>query len=167
MLVTVQSASSKFRGQRRKFSHGLLRTFEEHQQLPQEKDRMDNMSTIPRFLLSQRGIIWRTRLSISQTPTTSGTIIRYASKSVKKSSKSSKPLVLEKPTKFNPPSHGSRIRKDPPRYPGPQLSAEEQARQPTKQYPNMMPPEGSFLHWFINNRTIHLCITLVSSNTST
>jgi hypothetical protein len=74
--------------------------------------------------------------------------------------KPSKPLVLEKPTKFNPPSHGARLRKDPPRYPGPQLSAEQTAAQKTKKYPNMMPPEGTFLHWFMTNRSIHMYITL-------
>jgi hypothetical protein len=84
--------------------------------------------------------------------------IRNASN--KGSKKSSKPLVLEKPAKFNPPSHASRLRKDGPRYPGPQLSAEQLAVQKTKKYPNMMPPEGSFLHWFINNRSIHVYITL-------
>jgi len=38
------------------------------------------------------------------------------------------------------------------------VQKEEQAN---KQYPRMMPPEGSFLHWFLTNRSIHLWITLV------
>jgi hypothetical protein len=28
----------------------------------------------------------------------------------------------------------------------------------------MMPPEGSFMHWFIMNKTIHMWITLVLYN---
>jgi hypothetical protein len=68
--------------------------------------------------------------------------------------------VLEKPARFNPPSHGARLRKDPPRYPGPALSQEQRSAQQTKKYPNMMPPPGSFMHWFLNDRTIHLYITL-------
>ncbi|EDN91585.1 hypothetical protein SS1G_00988 [Sclerotinia sclerotiorum 1980 UF-70] len=79
-------------------------------------------STIPRFLLPRRSPLW----SLS----TKTTIRNASSKSKNNTSKQSgKPLVLEKPTKFNPPSHPARIRKDPPRYPGPQLSAEEIARQ--------------------------------------
>lgn len=69
--------------------------------------------------------------------------------------------ILEKPTQFNPPSHGSKLRKEAPRYPGPRLSAEEQATQKTKQYPNTQPPDGTFLHWFLNNRSIHMYITMV------
>lgn len=30
----------------------------------------------------------------------------------------------------------------------------------TKKYPNMMSPEGSFMHWFLTNRYIHLWITM-------
>ncbi|CZT00697.1 uncharacterized protein RAG0_08636 [Rhynchosporium agropyri] len=94
--------------------------------------------------------------------------IRHASKASKIPSKTpkpttkqpNKPFVLEKPAKFNPPSHGARLRKEAPRYPGPKLSEEEAARQRTKKYPNMMPPEGTFLHWFMHNRAIHLYITL-------
>jgi hypothetical protein len=46
------------------------------------------------------------------------------------------------------------------RYPGPALSEEEAARQKTKKYPNMLPPEGTFMYWFLNNRSIHIYITL-------
>ncbi|KAE8452793.1 hypothetical protein EG329_013065 [Mollisiaceae sp. DMI_Dod_QoI] len=115
---------------------------------------MPPTTSIPRFLLPQGGAIWRTRFI---QPSNASLFIRNASKSSKKSSK---PLVLQKPTKFNPPSHGSRRRTDAPRYPGPQLSAEEEAAQDAKKYPNMMPPQGSFMHWFLNNRSIHLYITL-------
>lgn len=114
-------------------------------------------ATIPRFLLPQRGLIWQAR---TFTISTSVRSARHASS--KAVPKSSKPRVLEKPDKFNPPSHGAKLRKEAKRYPGPPLSAQELAAQKTKQYPNMMPPEGSFMHWFITNRSIHIYITLVS-----
>ncbi|KAI9805448.1 MAG: hypothetical protein M1825_000699 [Sarcosagium campestre] len=78
-------------------------------------------------------------------------------------SPTSKPRVLEKPTKFTPPSHPARLpRRAPVNYPGPRLSATAQEIQKTKQYPHMMPAEGTFLHWFITNRKIHVYITLGS-----
>jgi hypothetical protein len=82
------------------------------------------------------------------------------------SSSSSKPVpksrLLEKPTRFNPPSHPARLprRNRQPAFSVP-LSAKEKAQQKTKQYPHMMPPEGSFFHWFLTNRTIHVWITMV------
>ncbi|KAK5137391.1 hypothetical protein LTR08_008969 [Meristemomyces frigidus] len=69
-----------------------------------------------------------------------------------------KPRVLEKPERFNPPSHPSRLRTKPKYYAD--LSIHERQTQKTKQYPHMMPPEGSFMHWFLTDRTIHLYITL-------
>ena len=71
-----------------------------------------------------------------------------------------KPRVLEKPDKFRPPSHPSRIRSK-PRYTGPPLSENERQAQKTRRYPHMMPAEGTFLHWFLSNRAIHVWITLV------
>lgn len=117
---------------------------------------MPPIASIPRFLLPLRSPLW------SLSPKTT---IRNASSKPKNSAskKPSKLLVLEKPSKFNPPSHPARLRKDPPRYPGPQLSAEEIARQSVRKYPNMMPPEGTFMHWFLNDKYIHVWITLVFS----
>ena len=80
--------------------------------------------------------------------------IRYAS-----TSPPPKPRVLEKPERFNPPSHPSRIRSK-PKYYSP-LSEHERQAQKTRRYPHMMPPEGSMMHWFLTDRTIHLYITLV------
>ncbi|EME50322.1 hypothetical protein DOTSEDRAFT_165466 [Dothistroma septosporum NZE10] len=69
-----------------------------------------------------------------------------------------KPRVLAQPDKFRPPSHPSRLRSKTPRYQyGPELTQEQKTK---KQYPHMMPPEGSFMHWFLTNRTIHLWISL-------
>ncbi|RFU26034.1 hypothetical protein B7463_g10302, partial [Scytalidium lignicola] len=114
---------------------------------------MSSAVSIPRFLLPRSSAIWRTRL-----PNSTLTIRHASAKASGK--KSSKPLVLEQPKKFNPPSHGARRPREGPRYPGPQLSAEERDVQKKKQYPNMMPPEGTFMHWFINNRSIHIYITM-------
>ncbi|POS86867.1 hypothetical protein EPUL_000668, partial [Erysiphe pulchra] len=79
---------------------------------------------------------------------------------VRNSSSRAQPHVLEKPEKFNPPSHGSRLRNPSIRYYGPQMTAEELAQQRIKKYPNMMPPEGTFMHWFLHNKLIHLWLSL-------
>ena len=73
------------------------------------------------------------------------------------------PRVLEKPTKFNPPSHGARIptSRRPQRTYGAPLTEAQREEQANKQYPRMMPPQGTFMHWFLTNRAIHLWITLV------
>ncbi|KAI1480766.1 hypothetical protein F4774DRAFT_70829 [Daldinia eschscholtzii] len=72
----------------------------------------------------------------------------------------SKPLVLEKPERFNPPSHGARLpRSTPKHYGGPMTDAEIQA-QAVKTYPGLPPPENTWSHWFIHSRGIHLFITL-------
>lgn len=111
-------------------------------------------AVIPRFLLPRQGSIWLRPTSIRNAS-------NKADKAAKAAPKPKGPIVLEKPTKFNPPSHPQRRAKPAPRYPGPNLSAEETERMATKKYPNMMPAEGTFMHWFINNRNIHMWITLV------
>jgi len=82
---------------------------------------------------------------------------RHASNSAPITDKSQ---ILEKPTRFNPPSHGAR-RVQRKMYPGPRLSDEDVHRQKTKRYPNMMPPEGSFMYSFLTDRRLHLWISLV------
>jgi hypothetical protein len=118
---------------------------------------------IPRFLLPRQGAIWLRASGIRNASNKASS----ASKKVPKKASNppaaaGKPLVLEKPTHFRPPSHGQRRVKEAPRYPGPKLSEEEEAARKTRKYPNMMPAEGTFMHWFINNKSIHLTITLVS-----
>jgi hypothetical protein len=124
---------------------------------------MASATAIPRFLLPQRGHIWGKSLQTIRFASTKAKPANPA-KPAKKASKpiASKPLVLEKPTKFNPPSHPQRKWTAPKQYPGPQLSEEEAARMGSKKYPNMMPPEGTFMHWFVKNKSVHLYITLVS-----
>ena len=70
-------------------------------------------------------------------------------------------IRLEKPAKFNPPSHGRRPKQQIPRYYGPELTQQQKVEQKTKKYPNMMPPPGTFLYWFLTNRGIHVTISLV------
>lgn len=141
---------------------------------PQEVNRDDHASppsamsttSIPRFLLPREASyqLARSLHPSALRQSSSFTIlprIRHASNS-SKSASSSKPLVLEKPSKFNPPSHPARLNRAPPRqYPGPPLSAPEKEAQKSRKYPRMMPAEGTFMHWFLTNRSIHLSITLV------
>ncbi|RYP55800.1 hypothetical protein DL771_012391 [Monosporascus sp. 5C6A] len=72
----------------------------------------------------------------------------------------SKPLVLEKPERFNPPSHGKRLPRSVPRHYGGPMTTEEAQAQRTKQYPGLPPPPNTWSHWFINSRGVHLFITL-------
>ena len=74
----------------------------------------------------------------------------------------SKPKMLDKPTRFNPPSHPAHLNKAPPRqYPGPPLPFGEQEAQKTRSYPHMMPRPGTWMHWFLTTRSIHVWITMV------
>ncbi|KAI1366112.1 hypothetical protein F5Y08DRAFT_155922 [Xylaria arbuscula] len=72
----------------------------------------------------------------------------------------SKPIVLEKPERFNPPSHGSRLPRSTPRHYGGSMTAEEVKIQSQRTYPGLPPPPNTWSHWFINNRGIHMFITL-------
>lgn len=82
--------------------------------------------------------------------------LRYAS-----STPPPKPRLLEKPERFNPPSHPSRLRSKPRSYGAP-LSEHDRQAQKTRSYPHMMPAEGTFTYWFLTNRSIHLWISIVS-----
>ncbi|KAK6070558.1 hypothetical protein SCUP515_08383 [Seiridium cupressi] len=72
----------------------------------------------------------------------------------------SKPIVLEKPEKFNPPSHGARLPRGTPKHYGGAPTFEEVQTQKKTEYPGLPPPENTWSHWFINNRHIHMFITL-------
>jgi hypothetical protein len=76
-----------------------------------------------------------------------------------------RPLVLEKPDKFRPPSHPSR-KPGPRRSFGPRLTNEEMEAQKTKEYPHMMPPEGSFKHKLLTSRGFHVWLSMVPTTCS-
>ncbi|KAK5207112.1 hypothetical protein LTR47_008725 [Exophiala xenobiotica] len=85
-------------------------------------------------------------------------LIRAAS-----STSSQKPIVLEQPDKFRPPSHASRLTSRRGRAPAAYnqgTTAEEQETQKTRTYPHMFPEKGSFMHWFLTDRWIHIWITM-------
>ncbi|CAG9944160.1 hypothetical protein V2G26_015911 [Clonostachys chloroleuca] len=115
---------------------------------------MASGAVIPRFLLPLQGPLWRG----IRIPVTQNVLVRFASS---KSPNNGKPIVLEKPLKFNPPSHGSRLRKNTlPKHYGHVLSAEEVAVQNRKSYPGMMAPEGTWAHWFWHSRILHFFISM-------
>lgn len=127
--------------------------------------------TIPRFLLPQRGQIWRlvqpraagaSPGGMAVAPTTPARV-RLASS---KTPAAKKPLVLEKPARFNPPSHGARLpnKQHTPKHYGGSLSPEALKAQSMREYPGMMAPRGTWTHWFLHNKSIHLFITLVGSS---
>ena len=114
---------------------------------------------IPRFLLPRGYMIQYAQLPKFVRPPQ--TVYRTLPLCRNASASTSKPRILEKPTKFNPPSHGKRLKKQTPRQYGPQLTGEQVTEQQAKKYPNMMPAPGTFMHWFLTSRGIHTFITLV------
>lgn len=90
---------------------------------------------------------------------------RRAASSSSSSSSDRKPIVLEQPDKFRPPSHPARLggRRRPQQGAYNQgTTADEKERQKTRTYPHMFPNEGTFMHWFLTDRWIHIWITMVS-----
>jgi hypothetical protein len=121
---------------------------------------------IPRFLLPRGPFILRPHAHLYLTLTAS---LRYASsnngarpRSLAEQLRNKQP-VIPQPDKYRPPSHGRRTPRSETQQKsyGPKLSAEDRDRMRTKKYPNMMSPEGTFSHWFLNNKVIHLWITMV------
>ncbi|KAJ2892097.1 hypothetical protein MKZ38_010267 [Zalerion maritima] len=103
---------------------------------------------------------------LSRTIAPSRTIVQtcprrcYASKPG--GAKKPKHIVLEKPAKFNPPSHGSKLpNKSGPRHYGGALSDMEMKAQARKDYPGLPPPSNSFGHWFWSNPKVHAWISIV------
>ncbi|KAM0287969.1 hypothetical protein ACHAQH_000036 [Verticillium albo-atrum] len=99
---------------------------------------------------------WRGALNTNALRNTAAVFRRNASTKT-----TTKPIVLEKPAKFNPPSHGSRLpRNQGPKHYGGSMTETEKAAQKRREYPGMLPPEGSRTHKFIHNRNLHLFISL-------
>lgn len=92
-----------------------------------------------------------------------GTIYKYASSSSskKKAAAKSHKRVLEKPARFNPPSHSSQRIPGHRPLPLPDLTPEQEKERQNKTYPGMRFHEGSVMHWFLTTRWIHVWITLV------
>lgn len=114
---------------------------------------MASQAVIPRFLLPLQSPIWR-RAAV-RLPT-SPALARHASTTPKT-------IVLEKPAKFNPPSHGNRLPRGAPapKYYGPQLTEADIAAQNARNYPGLMAPEGTWAHYFWHSRVLHTWITMV------
>ncbi len=118
-------------------------------------------AVIPRFLLPLQSPLWRGVVRSSNSKPSS-VRVRYASTNGGGGGSPQKPIVLEKPARFNPPSHGSRLKKgSTPKHYGPALTSEEVATQNKKHYPGMMAPAGSWSHWFWHSRILHTFITMV------
>ncbi|KIW77346.1 hypothetical protein Z517_09792 [Fonsecaea pedrosoi CBS 271.37] len=104
-----------------------------------------------------------TRLQPPRTPPSPLTARRAASSSTTDGASSGrKPIVLEQPDKFRPPSHPARLgrpRRSPAAY-NQGATTEEKERQKSRSYPHMFPNKGSFMHWFLTDRWIHLWITM-------
>lgn len=105
------------------------------------------------------GIVQRVRHASTRSPKAG-----VNANSASSSSSPNNANILEKPAKFNPPSHGARLprRNNAPATPhyGGDLSAAEKAAQRTRQYPGMMAPPGTWAHWFWTSRAFHLGITM-------
>jgi hypothetical protein len=96
----------------------------------------------------------------------------YATTSSTSSSKAppdpNKPILLEQPTKFVPPSHGSRRRGEwtMPRIYGRRWAGSDDGQVATaagnnsRWYPGLMAPAGSWEHWFWHSRAVHTWITM-------
>jgi hypothetical protein len=129
-----------------------------------------SLQSIPRFLLPRGPPLLRpqTRLLLQHT-----TGLRHASTPAKglsaeflrrRAAQQQKTTpIIPQPDKYRPPSHSARKpnRNLENKIYGAPVSEEDKKRMATKKYPNMMSPEGSFSHWFFNNRAIHLWITMV------
>lgn len=122
--------------------------------------------SVPSALLPLRNPLWTsTRVQLAPSYRHGIAVVRFASKARAPSAKGKgggKPIVLEQPAKFNPPSHGSRLpSKALPKHYAP-LSREEVNVQEKRNYPGVMAPKGSWAHWFWTNRSIHVWISVVS-----
>ncbi|KAL2753720.1 hypothetical protein ACRALDRAFT_2044063 [Sodiomyces alcalophilus JCM 7366] len=118
----------------------------------------------PRFLLPALSPMWRAaaaRVPRKTTTTAAAAATTFRHASTQSGSPSGKTPILEKPARFNPPSHGARLpRNTGPKHYGGALSDAELRAQSRKHYPGMLPPQGTKAHSFIHSRSIHLIITL-------
>lgn len=134
---------------------------------------MATLQSIPRLLLPRAPLLLRPAPR-AFLPLTSTTALRHASSSSSTPKTLSEQFqrrqrqqqaapIIPQPDKYRPPSHGKRTPRSETSYRtyGPPLTEEDKTRMRTKKYPNMMSPDGTFSHWFLNNRVIHLWISMV------
>lgn len=80
----------------------------------------------------------------------------------------SKPIILEQPDKFRPPSHPAKLVRPRGSTGGgaynQQSNSYEREAQKTKTYPHTFPNEGTWKHWLLTNRVLHGSITVVSAS---
>ncbi|CBX92528.1 hypothetical protein IAQ61_006077 [Plenodomus lingam] len=139
---------------------------------------MASLQSIPRFLLPRGPLLLRPQYRFLAVPQVSNIPLRHASATakglseefrrrqealLKQKQKATTPTpVIPQPDKYRPPSHSARKpnRNLENKIYGPPLTEEDRKRMATKKYPNMMSPEGTFSHWFLHNKAIHLWITM-------
>ncbi|KAH4180712.1 hypothetical protein HBH70_204080 [Parastagonospora nodorum] len=130
---------------------------------------VQSLQSIPRFLLPRGTSLLRPQTRfLLQNPA----LIRHASTPAKglsaeflkrrQAQQQKAPPVIPQPDKYRAPSHSARKpnRNLENKIYGAPPSEEDKKRMATKKYPNMMSPEGTFSHWFLHNKSIHLYITL-------
>lgn len=123
----------------------------------------------PRLALQYRNL----RQSPRESPATAhSTRLFHISRPAPASNEPSKPIVLEKPDRFRPPSHAARrnARSTTAVYGAGAaynqgMTERERLASKTKSYPNMFPEEGTRMHWFLTTRWVHLFIAMVRSAT--
>ncbi|KAI9741238.1 MAG: hypothetical protein M1834_002954 [Cirrosporium novae-zelandiae] len=116
---------------------------------------MNPTRPIPRFLFSSRGSGGgRTIFRPNAHPTTPNPL-------TSRRHTSTKPLVLEKPSKFRPPSHPARLVKNhtPQNYPGPPVSEAEKEAQEARRYPHTMPKKGTWIFLLLTSKALHVWFT--------
>ncbi|CAK7234835.1 hypothetical protein SCUCBS95973_009068 [Sporothrix curviconia] len=116
------------------------------------------------------GVVQRVRHASSRPPKSVGTQPPSSHASAARFAATPSPAannanILEKPAKFNPPSHGARLPRRNANAPASQhyggdVSEAERAAQRLRQYPGMMAPPGTWAHWFWTSRTFHLTVTM-------
>ena len=129
--------------------------------------RSRHLLALPVELRLQTQILQQRFLPLVQCPSPTPAIQRRHASST--TADPNKPIVLDKPDKFRPPSHPQRLVRGRPRPSGynQASTAKEQETQRTKRYPHTFPNEGTVMHRFLTNRRIHLFITVVCHLTLT
>lgn len=132
------------------------------------------LQSIPRFLLPRNPALLRPQTQLllqralggprhASTPA-KGLSAEFLRRRAAQQQQQQRPApVIPQPDKYRPPSHSARKpnRNLENKIYGAPVSEEDRKRMATKKYPNMMSPEGTFSHWFLNNKFIHVWITMV------